>query len=135
MELELNGLKLELFSGISDMTWERFSHYNRMVMLDSELGSTLSDYQNLIVRINQFIDKEMLEEAKGELINMMYVVKNILDGTSHKGLAFATLIKKFDGKIVDDYTEENLKKILKKLSDKGLDVKTVLDKTEEVKKK
>jgi hypothetical protein len=135
MEVIYGSHKIEFFEGILDMPFERFNYYNKYVMLDSELGSTVSDFDKIVVRINEFVTKDMKEEATKELLNLRFVVNNILSDESHKGLAFATLIKKFDGKEVNDYSTHNLKKILSTLSKSGLKVKDVLVKSEDLKKK
>jgi len=135
MEVTYKNHKIEFYEGILDMPFGRFSTYNKYVMLDTELGSTLNDFDKIIVRINEFVNKEMKEEATNELLNLRFVINNILSEESHKGLAFATLIKRFNGKDVDDYSPANLKDILIKLSNAGLTVKDVIVKSEDLKKK
>ena len=104
-------------------------------MLDSELGATVQDFDKVTVRVYEFISKEMYEEAKNELLNLRIVVNNILTGNSSKGLAFASLISKINGKPLEDYSEEKLKALLVDLSKEGLDVKQVIEANAEVKKK
>lgn len=135
MELNLKSHKVEFFSSIKDLPFERFQEFNRFSMLDTEIGSTMKDFDKVVVRINEFVTKNLKEDATRELLNLRIIVNNILSGTSHKGLAFASLIKKFNGKEVVDYGEENLKKILKVLSDDGMTVGQVEETKESVKKK
>lgn len=135
MKITIGKHKIEFFDGILDMPFERFNYYNKYVMLDAELGSTVQDFDKVIIRINEFVSKDMKDEATKELINLRFVVNNVLSEKSHKGLAFATLIKKFDGKEIEDYGEDNLKTMLIKLSRQGLKVKDVITNNEDLKKK
>lgn len=128
-------MNLEFFESIDDFPLMRFNAFNKYVMLDSELGSTIQDFDKNIIRINEFIAKDMLDEAKNELLNLRFVVNNVLSENNPKGLAFASTIKRIDGKPVEDYSEEKLKEILKKLSADGLTVKEVYEHNKEVKKK
>ena len=135
MELGLKNYKIEFFSSIKDLPFDRFQEFNRFSMLDTEIGSTMDDFDKVVVRINEFIQKDLKDDSVRELINLRTIVNHVLSGTNHRGLAFVCLIKKLNGKEVTDYGEENLKKILKKLSDAGLTVGDVIDKGGEVKKK
>jgi len=128
-------MKLEFYESIDKFPLERFNAFNKYVMLDSELGSTVQDFDKNVIRINEFISKDMLDEAKKELLNLRFVVNNILTGNDTKGLAYASTISRIDGKPVEDYSEENLKVILKKLSDNGLTIGEVVEKIKDIKKK
>ena len=126
---------IEFFNDVSELPFARFNAFNKYVMLDSELGATVQDFDKMIVRINEFINKKMPEDARRELMNLRIVYHNILNENDVKGLAFASMIKKYKGKEVDDYSEENLKRILSELSKAGLTIKDVSEKNAEVKKK
>ena len=135
MNVKVGKFELELFDSIDKLPFERFNAFNKYVMLDSELGATVQDFDKVTVRVYEFISKEMYEEAKNELLNLRIVVNNILTGNSSKGLSFASLISKVNGKPLDDYSEDKLKSLLSDLSKEGLDVKQVIEATAEVKKK
>ena len=66
--------KLEFFESIDKFPLERFNAFNKYVMLDSELGSTIQDFDKNVIRIGEFINKEMIDEAKNELRNLRLVV-------------------------------------------------------------
>ena len=135
MKIKIGSFDLELFDSIDLLPFERFNAFNKYVMLDSELGATVQDFDKVTVRVYEFISKEMYEDAKNELLNLRIVVNNILTGNSSKGLSFASLISKVNGKEMTDYSEDGLKELLGKLSKEGLDVKQVIEATAEVKKK
>ncbi len=135
MKLEIGKFDLELFDSIDQLPFERFNAFNKYVMLDSELGATVQDFDKITVRVYEFLNKEMYDDAKNELLNLRIVVNNILTGNSSKGLAFASLISKVNGKAMEDYSEDKLKALLLDLSKEGLDVKTVSETASDVKKK
>jgi hypothetical protein len=127
--------KLEFYSSIEELPLERFNAFNKYVMLDSELGSNVQDFDKTILRINEFMLKDMKDEASRELQNVRFVINNVLTMNNVKGLAFASMIKTINGKELTDYSETNLKRVLKDLSDDGLTVGEVIKETSEVKKK
>jgi hypothetical protein len=104
-------------------------------MLDGELGSTVFDFDKVMIRVHEFIKNEMYTEAQRELLNIRIVYNNILEGNNVRGLAFAVMIKNMDGKAVEDYDSENLNLILKKLSKEGLDNVKVCEVRNDLKKK
>ncbi len=128
-------LDIEFYSDVSELPFARFNSFNKYVMLDAELGSTVQDFDKTWVRINEFMDKDMLDDAKRELLNMRIVYHNIISENDVKGLAFASMIKKYKGKQIDDFSEEKLKELLQELSSKGLTIKDVADKNSDLKKK
>ena len=135
MKLKVGKYNLEFFDGIDIMPMQRFNAFNKFVMLDAELGSTVFDFDKINTRIMEFVSKDMKEEALRELLNLRLVYNNILQENDTKGLAFASLIKKIKGKEVNDFGETNLKDILLKLSNQGLDNVKIHNVNAEVKKK
>lgn len=135
MKLKVGKYNLEFFDGIDIMPMQRFNAFNKFVMLDAELGSTVFDFDKINTRIMEFVSKDMKEEALRELLNLRLVYNNILQENDTKGLAFASLIKKINGKEVNDFGETNLKDILLKLSNQGLDNVKIHNVNAEVKKK
>ena len=128
-------LDIEFYSDVSELPFARFNSFNKYVMLDAELGNTIQDFDKMVMRVNEFMDKDMKEDAKRELLNMRIVYHNILTENDVKGLAFASMIKKYKGKQIDDFSEEKLKELLQELSSKGLTIKDVAEKNGDLKKK
>lgn len=135
MNLKVGNINLEFFDGIDVMPMQRFNAFNKFVMLDAELGSTVFDFDKINTRIMEFVSKDMKEEALKELLNLRLVYNNILNENDTKGLAFASLIKKINGEEVEDFSEKNLKEILLKLSKQGLDNVKIHETNTAVKKK
>ena len=135
MNLKVGNINLEFFDGIDVMPMQRFNAFNKFVMLDAELGSTVFDFDKINTRIMEFVSKDMKEEALKELLNLRLVYNNILNENDTNGLAFASLIKKINGEEVEDFSEKNLKEILLKLSKQGLDNVKIHETNTAVKKK
>ena len=135
MNLKVGNINLEFFDGIDVMPMQTFNAFNKFVMLDAELGSTVFDFDKINTRIMEFVSKDMKEEALKELLNLRLVYNNILNENDTKGLAFASLIKKINGEEVEDFSEKNLKEILLKLSKQGLDNVKIHETNTAVKKK
>jgi hypothetical protein len=103
-------------------------------MLDAELGSDVIAFDTKISKIFQFLGKEMTKEATGELYNLRNTYHNVMTENNVRGLAFACLIRKIDGEKVDDYSIDNLRTILDKLSSWGLEIGHVRETTDTIKK-
>lgn len=135
MKLNIGKHKLEFFDSIDALPLERFNAFNKYVMLDSELGSTVFDFDKVLVRVHEFLRNDMITDAQRELMNIRIVYNNILEGNNVRGLAFASMIKKMNGKEVEDFDSESLNEILKKLSKQGLDNVKVCEVRNDLKKK
>lgn len=133
--LELKGHKIEFFDSIESLPFKRMNEFNKYVIIDSHLGSTIFDFDKSLSKVTQFLQKNMVNETVQEIQNLRQVVFNILNGNDVKGLAFACMIKSIDGKEVTDFSQVNLNKILEKLSEWGLLGVQLLETLSEVKKK
>lgn len=133
--MKIGKFNIEFFESIDVLPFERFNLFNKYVMLDSELGSTVFDFDKIIARINEFINKDMKDQAQKELLNLRIVYNNVLNCNNIKGLAFASLIRRINGKDVVDFGQDNLTRILSDLSKEGLDNVKLHLKNDEVKKK
>lgn len=103
-------------------------------MLDAELGSDVMAFDKKIGRIFQYIGKGMIDDIQSEMYNLRNTYHNVMTENNVRGLAFACLIRKIDGEPLVDFTSDNLKVVLNQLSEWGLEIGTVSNKTENVKK-
>lgn len=108
-----------IYTDIDQLPAERFSKVNKFWMLNDELGSSFEDIDRihmtrLILSLND------MDKAKKVIDNMRVLIYNIINEVNPESLAFACLIQSIDGMEVTDLSDENLKRILKELSDKGL---------------
>ena len=96
----------------------------------SEYGSEV--VKNILEETN--VPKEMIDEALNELYNLRNMVHNAQTENNLRGFAFASLIRRIDGELITDYSNENLRFILDQLSEWDLTKSIVYTKTDEVKK-
>lgn len=111
----LSGHTLELYDSIEDLPIQRFHRFNRLLIVDSGVGSDMNDINLKLARIIHYVDKGDKKNARIEIENMRQAINLILEEISPKHLAFGLLVKKIDGKEVDDISHEGLKALQNKL--------------------
>lgn len=116
------GLKkttLSLYDDIDQLPVERFNKANKYWMLHDNIGSSIADFDT-----NHFNKLALLAGDKvkciAELNNFRILVFNIQNEINVEHLSFACLIHSVDGVEQSDLSEDALKRLLKRLSDKGL---------------
>lgn len=105
---------LKVYDSIDEMPIVNFQKYNKYLLIDSGIGSSVDDIDAHISKIARFIKVDK-DKAIQELQNMRTNLIMISSGISPKYLAFASLIHSIDGKKVDDLSDENLSSILSSL--------------------
>ena len=120
----LKRTKVLFYTDIDQLPAERFSKVNKYWMLHDELGSCFEDIDRIhITRLALSLNDPM--KAKKVLDNLRVLIYNIINETDPESLAFATLIHSIDGIELTYLSDENLKRVLKELSDKGLTIDTL----------
>jgi hypothetical protein len=115
---------LELYDDIDSMPIDVFSRFNKYLLIESSIGSTLHDIDknHLAVLYRVAGDKA---KSVAELNNLRQLIHFIISEVNVTHMAFACLIASIDGKPITDYSEGNLKSILAMLAKKGLTQETV----------
>jgi hypothetical protein len=117
----LRRTKLMLYTDIDQLPAERFSKVNKFWMLNDELGNSFEDIDRIhITRIAMSLNDK--EKAKNVLDNMRVLIHNIINEVNPESLAFACMIHSIDGQEITDLSDENLKKTIKYLSERGLTI-------------
>lgn len=117
----LTRTKVLFYTDIDQLPAERFSKVNKFWMLHDELGSSFEDIDRIhITRIALSLHDK--DKAKRVLDNMRVLIYNIINEVNPESLAFACLIHSIDGVEITDLSDENLKKTIKYLSDRGLTI-------------
>lgn len=129
---KLNGHIVEMYDSVEELPMERFHKFNKLLMIDAGVGSDLSGMIAHIDRIGTYLSKEPAL-AQAELQNLRQSVYLIMGEISPKHLALIPLIKKIDGKLADDLSDEGLARSLGKLAD--VSHTKVSEVVEDVKKK
>ena len=102
--------KVELYDAIDELPMARFHKYNKMLLIDSGIGSDMADVDRHLERVVLFINNKDLAAAQAELDNLRQNVYFIQENVSPKCLAFAVLVAKIDGKETNDLSDDGLKK-------------------------
>lgn len=108
--------EIELYDSIDELPIIRFQKYNKMLLVDSGIGSDLADFDNHIERAIRFC-RSKPELAATELENLRQNVYFIQQEVSPKHLAFCVLIRKLNGVEQTDLSDDALKKLLETISD------------------
>ena len=115
-ELEYNGYKIKLYDSIEDLPIVNYHKYNRYLLLESGIGSSIEDIDAHIIKIAKLIGTDA-KKAVQELQNMRQSIYMANSELSPKNLAFAALIYSINGEKVNDYSEDNLKHIVGMLNE------------------
>ncbi len=105
---------LKVYDSIEELPITRFHKYNKFMLIDSGIGSDLSDIDVRIDRIVKYIQSSP-NDAVNELMNMRQALYLIDKEICAKHLAFIALIADIDGKPLDDLSDENLIIVSKEL--------------------
>ena len=125
--------KVLLYTDIEQLPADRFSKVNKFWMLNDELGSSFQDIDTIhITRIALSLHDK--DKAKKVLDNLRVLIYNIINEVNPQSLSFACMIYSIDGIELTDLSEENLKKVIKYLSDKGLTIDILKKKVKRLEK-
>lgn len=133
-KIRINGHILEMWDSVDSMPASNYINHARLTMLDAGIGSDLDAVTRHWQRIAKLAEKggdALNKELSNYLQNLHFIVSN----TSPEMMSFVSLIKSIDGKLIDDYSDENAKAIIEQLSKKGLTVGIVRSFLTSIKKK
>lgn len=108
---------IEMYDCIEDLPVVRFHKYQKCLLIDAGIGSTIGDFDRRIERARRFCMLGDTENTRKELENLRQCVYMIQNGMSPKNLAFAVLVASIDGKPCDDISDDALCKVIELLSD------------------
>ena len=132
-EVRLNGKKVVIYDSIDSLPVVRFHQYNRYLLVDSGIGSDITDFDAHLERVVRYIQKGDKDNAAKEMENMRQNVYMVLTQQNTKHLSFACLVESIDDEPQDDLSPEGLAKVLEMLG--GTPLKEFTTSFEEVKKK
>lgn len=113
---KVNGHTAEIYDSIDELPIRRFQKYNKLLLVDSGVGSDLMDMLGHIDRVKVYVKRDP-NLAIAELDNMRQAVNLVVKGMSPRYLAFAALVAKVDGEAVDDLSDAGLEGVLERLKD------------------
>lgn len=112
--------KVTFYDAISELPITRFHVYNKMLLVDSGVGSDITDFDSHIERVIAFLKKKDNESAIKEMQNLRQNIYLIQQALSPKHMAFAALIADIDGKPCDNISDEGLKETLAKIANEKI---------------
>lgn len=110
--------EVKIYDSIDELPIVNYQKFNKLVLLDSGIGSDIISADEHIVKIAKLIGKDN-NKAMQELQNLRQNMHMIVTETSPKFLSFAALIHSIDGEEVKDLSDDNLKAIIKSLDPKN----------------
>jgi len=123
-----------LFDSIKELNIERHHELQKLIIRDAGIGSDMdavaghfSTFHSLLVNQKH---NEALKEAQNLHNNIFYMIEKI----NIKSFSFMCMVHAINGKEYNDFSEEGVKQVLKKLSDSGLKQSEVEDILQDVKK-
>ena len=108
---------VELYDEIDELSITRFHKYQKYLLIDSGIGSTMADFDKRIEKMRRFCILKDTDNAQKEMENLRQCVYMIQNGLSPQHLAFATLVIAVDGVQCTDITDDGLQKTLALLAD------------------
>ena len=123
---------VEFYDSIDEMPIVRYYKYQKYLLVDSGVGSDLSDFDTHIEKVMRYATSKDIDSTIKEMNNMRQNVYMIQQELSPKYLAFSSLVARLDGKTIGD-TDEDIKAVYDAL--KSVLKKDVDKEADEVKKK
>lgn len=117
------------------LPYRRYHAFNKQMMIDLEVGSTIADYDKRQSRAIAYLNADDIKSAGVELTNQRQCLHQALECYSPKGMALAIMVYSIDGKVYKDYQEETLNEILDKLDSIGFTKQMLDDTIDHLKKK
>ena len=118
-----------------DLPIRRYQKFNKYLMIASEVGETIADYDKRMGRAIVYLKNNDTANAAKELQNCRQGVFNALEEYTPTGLALACMVKSIDGKQYNDLTNEGLNSVLDALNEQGYTRGALVANIERLKKK
>lgn len=126
---------VEFYDSAETLSILRYQKFNKYLMLDNEVGSTIPDFDKRLRKALQFIGQGMTEEGKKELENARQAVFNIHNEFSPRNKALAILVKRIDDRHYTEMDSGEIQKIENHLERIGITKEAMDNVLNEVKKK
>lgn len=119
-EVSTESGKFKIRESIKELPIHRYSEFQKYLLQDSGIGSTIEDVYRHFEKTDIFIAAGKMHEAAQERMNQHYNFYMMLNKISITDCAFCCLVDEVDGIKVTDYSESNLKAIGKLIGESGL---------------
>lgn len=109
--------EVKIYDAIEELPISRFHKFQKCLLVDSGLGSTIEDVDKHLEKARRFCMLDKAKEAEKELMNMRQNIWLVQNGISPKHLSFAALVFAIDGKECTDLSDDALTKIVETFAD------------------
>lgn len=109
-KIKIGNVNIEHYESIDELPVVRFHLFNKFLLVDTGIGSDLSDFQNHLQKIGKLIQKDQIKAIK-ELNNTLQQIQFISNSINPKLLCFAAMVKSINGINVEAKTEDDVKAI------------------------
>jgi hypothetical protein len=108
-----------MWETIDELPIDRFTAWNKYMMIDGALGSTFEEIDQL--HLSQFVSVlDDKAKAMQQVVNMRELVFNIINGINYKHHAYCCLVYAIDGVEAADYSDSGIKETLARLAKIGV---------------
>lgn len=83
---------VQLYSSIKEMPIKRYKLMQQYLLQEAGIGSTISDIDQHLSKVAQFVAADKKDEAVEELTNLRYNFFSVMTGLSFKSKAFCCLM-------------------------------------------
>jgi hypothetical protein len=117
MKLERIGrLRVEFYDSVNELPSERYHKFNTYCLLYMGIGADAEDMQKHYSDMLQALHRKDLDRLGKMLQNYMYCLHLITEHIDLPSMAVACLVKSINDKEVNDVSEENLKRVAKRIT-------------------
>jgi len=108
---------IKLYDSVDELPISAYQRYNKFLLIDSGIGSSIDDFDAHIVKLAKLIGNNEREKAVQELQNMRQNLYMVNSNISPKYLAFAALVYSIDGKKFEAVSDDDYQELLTKIQE------------------
>ena len=135
MNVTINGNHLEMYDSIDELPFSRFQEFNRALLIDTGLGSDFAAFDRHIEMARRYNADGKQQQVEQALLNLRQSLSFAMEKISPESQAFVCLIHRMNGREIDNFSPDNITRVIKELSRKGLTVAKIRGILETIKKK
>ncbi|WP_440881405.1 hypothetical protein [Tenacibaculum sp. C7A-26P2] len=135
MEIKVGKHTVKFYDSPENLSIKRYQSFNKYLMIDNEVGSSITDYDRRMQKAIRFLESDMKSEAIKELKNNRQNVFNCLNEYTPRNKALAILVKSIDKKVFTNINSNTLTEIENRLDEIGFTKEMMDDVLSQVKKK
>lgn len=111
-----NDKEIVVYNSIDELPIINFQKYNKYLLIDAGIGSDADSIDEHIIKIAKFINNGDKSKAIQELQNTRQNIHMVNNEISPKFMAFAALVYSINNKVIKDYSDDGLRKIINELN-------------------